>query len=68
MSVPGSRARTLPVTDFDGDGYVELFDLDIVADNWLLSDVGLAGGDINGNSTGDGTVNLQDLAELGLAL
>jgi hypothetical protein len=56
-----------PVTDIDGDGYVDLFDLSIIADNWLGPGVGIEGGDINGNGIGDGTVNLRDLAELGLA-
>jgi hypothetical protein len=65
-----SNAKLLgwpPVTDIDGDGYVDLFDLGIIADNWLVPDVGNEGGDINGNGEGDGIVNLPDFAELGLA-
>jgi len=56
-----------PVTDLYKDGYIDLSDLSIIADNWLQSDVGAAGGDINDNGIGDGTVNFRDFAELGLA-
>jgi hypothetical protein len=55
------------VTDIDGDGYVDAFDLGIMADNWLMTDVGLYGGDINGNGQSDGIINFLDFAELGLA-
>jgi hypothetical protein len=56
-----------PVTDIYRDGYVDVPDLAIIADNWLMTGVGIEGGDINGNGAGDGIVNLPDLAELGLA-
>jgi hypothetical protein len=56
-----------PVTDLYKDGYIDLYDLSIIADNWLASGVGVEGGDINDNGEADGTVNLRDLAELGLA-
>jgi len=56
-----------PVTDLYEDGYIDLFDLWIIAENWLESDVGVEGGDINDNGEADGTVDLRDLAELGLA-
>ncbi len=56
-----------PVTDLDGDGYIDLSDLEIIAYHWLDTGAGTEGGDINDNGIGDGTVNLRDFAELGLA-
>jgi hypothetical protein len=56
-----------PVTDLDGDGYIDLSDLEIIAYNWLDTDAGTEGGDINDNGDSDGTVNFRDFAELGLA-
>ena len=56
-----------PVTDLDEDGYIDLPDLNIICDNWLDTDAGAEGGDINGNGTGDGIVNFIDIAELVLA-
>ena len=56
-----------PVTDIDGDDYVDLADLAIICGNWLDTDAGVEDGDINGNGAGDGIVNFRDLAELGLA-
>jgi len=56
-----------PVTDMYRDGYVDVPDLAIIAADWLMTDVGIEGGDINDNGAGDGIVSLPDLAELGLA-
>jgi hypothetical protein len=56
-----------PVTDLNGDGYIGVPDLNIIANNWLMTDVGIEGGDIDHNGTGDGIVNFLDFAELGLA-
>jgi len=56
-----------PVTDLNGDDYIDLADLGIIAYNWLEPDAGIEGGDINDNGIGDGIVNLRDFAELGLA-
>ena len=57
----------LPVTDLYTDGYIDVADLAVIADNWLSTDAGVEGGDINGNGAGDGIVNFRDVAELGLA-
>jgi hypothetical protein len=56
-----------PVTDMHRDGYIDYLDLAVVADSWLMTGVGVEGGDINGNGQGDGIVNLIDFGELGLA-
>jgi hypothetical protein len=53
-----------PVTDIDGNGFIEWNDLKVMCDNWLA--VGSAvPGDVY--KDGDDIVNLLDLAEFGLA-
>lgn len=48
-----------PATDLDGNGFIELYDLVIMCENWL--DTGA--GDIDN----DGNVDFIDFAEFGLA-
>jgi hypothetical protein len=48
-----------PVNDIDGDGYVDIYDLEIICENWLDS----GAGDIDNS----GYVDFKDLAKLGLA-
>jgi hypothetical protein len=48
-----------PVNDINGDGYVDIYDLRIICENWLDS----GQGDIDNS----GLVDFGDLAELGLA-
>jgi len=48
-----------PATDIDLNGFVEMYDLDIICDNWL----GSGDGDIDNN----GNVDFFDYAEFGLA-
>jgi hypothetical protein len=48
-----------PVNDINGDGYVDIYDLEIICDNWLA--IG------PGNIDNTGLVDFKDLAELGLA-
>lgn len=50
------------VSDFNGDGRADIFDLDILGRNWGRTDASFADGD----ATGDGIVNLFDLDILGL--
>jgi len=48
-----------PATDLDGNGYIELYDLEIMCGNWL----GTGAGDIDNS----GNVDFLDFAEFGLA-
>ena len=48
-----------PANDIDDDGYVDIYDLEIICENWLDS----GQGDIDNS----GLVDFKDLAELGLA-
>jgi hypothetical protein len=48
-----------PATDIDGNGYIEIYDLARMCENWLST----GKGDINNN----GIVDFPDFAELGLA-
>ncbi|MBN2020009.1 MAG: LamG domain-containing protein, partial [Sedimentisphaerales bacterium] len=48
-----------PATDLDENGYIELYDLSVICENWLEN----GPGDIDNN----GYVDFVDLAELGLA-
>jgi len=48
-----------PATDLDGNGFIELYDLEILCENWLGTDEG----DINNN----GIVDFYDFAEFSLA-
>ena len=48
-----------PANDIDGNGFIEIFDLELLCDNWL----GSGQGDIDNS----GNVDFPDLAELGLA-
>jgi len=48
-----------PANDIDDDGFIDVYDLDIICENWLDS----GQGDIDNS----GLVDFKDLAELGLA-
>ena len=58
--------KDISIYDLDGDGYIDWYDVAIIAENWAKTDPDIEGGDINGNGAGDGIVDFRDFAELAL--